>query len=353
MIMSLFPKFKTLNLAYNLFKLKFTRKKKPIFLSLFITNQCNLRCPYCCILEPSLPKEILQAHFSLEEIRNILDEFYRLGTRLVFLLGGEPMVHKHFDEIMMYLHQKSMLVEVLTNGLLIHKHIDVLKTAHSVCVSLDGIGEINDRLRGEGTYDKIVANIKIAQQANIKCRIHAVVTRDNLKRLKDFLTLAQEIHVPITFSPPLHVGKSACNDIHISDDEYREFWKEYRLLKEQGYPVGNTYRAIDAAINWPIGHHEIMMKDTPIPDHYRPIPCVDAEYYCGLSADGTLHTCIPLGPYNGPNIREMGVEKAWNYIVKNRPNCLACNKLCIFEYSLSVKLNGSSVLNALKFNMKQ
>jgi MoaA/NifB/PqqE/SkfB family radical SAM enzyme len=339
-----------IKLTYNLIKLKFSNGTKPVMFSFYVTNRCNLHCSYCFIYDEKVPNNIRSAEFSLEETRKIIDDFYSLGTRMIFLVGGEPLIHKDFGEIMEYIHRKGIFVHVLTNGTLIDKKIAELKFAGGICVSLDGVGAVNDRHRGKGVYDRVVSNIEKAKSAGLKCRIHSTLTRTNLENFEELVYVAKKLGVMITVSPAHYVDAGKSRELNIKDDEYRAFWKRYLELKKQGYPIGNSYYAIHTMINWPLRYQEIMTKNTSLPEGYkRPIPCVNARLYAGLSADGFLHYCLRPGMPAGPNIRNVGITNAWNTLVGTRPNCYACASTNAIEYSLSSCLHREAIFNAIRF----
>lgn len=348
---------KTAGLAYSLLRARFTNSTKPVMASFYITSKCNLRCSYCYVVDPKYSKQLLKANYTYAELVPIIDEFYSLGLRMVFLLGGEPMIHKEFDKIIEYLHKKGIVIHVLTNGMFIHKHLDALKKyADQICVSLDGVGIANDVMRGVGVYEKALANIKLAIASGIKIRIHSVLTRHNLDNFEDLAQVAKDLKIPITISPPnLHSknqnfsGNNLDDGIQISDEEYRGFWVKYRDLKKRGYPIGNTYKAIDLAINWPIGYHDVIRKDTKLPAGHKTLRCVESELYVGLSADGTLYKCMAEGVFKGPNIKKLGVREAWEQRRKARGDCVSCSFMNTLEYSLAGRMKKEAIFNALKF----
>lgn len=340
------------NLGYNLLKLKMFNQKRPVFLSFFLTNRCNLRCKYCFVVDENLSKEILSAEYSKEEAFKIIDEFYAIGTRMIFLLGGEPLVHNDVGEIIEYIINKGMFLHVITNGTLIEKKLDELKRVHAICVSLDGVGKVNDCLRGERVYERAIAGLEKASKLGINCRIHSVITRHNINKFEELARVAKNLNVLLTVSPPNYLGTGDNDSLSISDEEYRFFWSSFRELKKQGYPIGNSYKSIDIMRNWPIGYHKVMSYTTPLPAGYkRPVRCVNGDIYCGLSAEGILYHCIQLGCLKGPNVKEVGVRKAWEIIVNTRPDCVSCASTNTIENSLFLRLNFETVLNCLRFQI--
>ncbi|MBN1818518.1 MAG: radical SAM protein [Sedimentisphaerales bacterium] len=339
-----------LNLIYRLCRLRITGRKEPIFVCFYLTNRCNLRCKYCFVIDEKIDKKILSAEFTREETFHFVDEFYALGTRMMFLLGGEPLLHRHIGDIVEYIVAKGIVLDVVTNGTLLGEKYEAVKKAHAVCVSLDGVGEVNDGLRGEGVYERAMAGLKKAMEHGVRCRIHSVVSRSNLQRFEETAKLARELGVPLTVSPPTHIGKADFEPLNITDEEYREFWQKYRELKKQGYPIGNTFAAIDTVRTWPIGYHEIMMDDTPLPRGCKkPVRCVSGDIFCGLEPSGTLYYCVQLGCYRGPNVREVGLRKAWEMLVEDRPKCLSCASINMIENAMMMRLDPGAILGLLKF----
>lgn len=337
-------------LTYRLLRCKLTGRKEPVFVCFYLTNRCNLRCRYCFVVDDKIDKEILSAEFTREEAFRFVDEFYSLGTRMMFLLGGEPLLHKHIGDIVDYIVRKGIVLHVVTNGTLLAERVEAVKKAHAVCVSLDGVGEVNDCLRGEGVYERAMAGLKKAREKGVRCRIHSVVSRSNLQRFEEMAKLAGELGVPLTVSPSTHIGGTDVEPLRITDDEYRGFWTKYRELKNQGYPIGNTFKAIDAVRAWPIGFHERMTDDTPLPGGYRkPARCVSGDIFCGLEPSGTLYYCVQLGCYRGPNVRESGLRGAWEILVRDRPNCVSCASINTVENSMTMRLDPGALLGLLKF----
>ena len=71
----------------SLLKANLLNKHIPFMLEFQVTKACNLTCNYCYAdLENLYDKD-----YSLQQLKDIVDEFYDMGTRVVRILGGEPM----------------------------------------------------------------------------------------------------------------------------------------------------------------------------------------------------------------------------------------------------------------------
>ena len=115
------------NLVANVAYAKILKKRRPIFLGLYITNTCNLRCSYCFHnVEDRYDDKSRPDPKTLEIFRQV-DEMYDLGTRWIFLLGGEPIVHKDIGNIVKYITDKGILLHIFTNGIMVPKRFDQIK----------------------------------------------------------------------------------------------------------------------------------------------------------------------------------------------------------------------------------
>jgi len=337
--------------ARNILISKTFNKRMPIFVCFGLTSMCNLRCKYCYAnIEQRYDLNPHQG-YSKEEVFRIVDDFYELGTGMIFLSGGEPLMHENIEEIVNYIVGKGIHLDILTNGTLVEKKIDKIKNAHNVCFSLDGEKDFNDEIRGKGVFDRVLKGIDACRENNITSRIHAVMTKGGLNQLEYLAELCKEKKVALTYSPPGYIGESSGQEIFdISDEEYREFWKTYKKLKKQGYPIGNSYYAIDKVINWPTRYHNFIKKDEKF-DNYKPVHCGGGKYFCGLDSDGTLFNCYNAGANVGYNIKELGVKKAWEKALDYRKDCYSCSSLNLVELSTYMNLEPSMFIDAIKYNL--
>jgi len=88
-------------------------------LQVFISNKCNLRCDGC------FARNVMEGEddfISLREYRDAVIKACKMGVRQINFLGGEPLLHPQFKDL---IHSNKMLglkTTVYSNGLLINKH---------------------------------------------------------------------------------------------------------------------------------------------------------------------------------------------------------------------------------------
>lgn len=337
------------DLGFNILRAKIIKKRRPVFLSLFITNKCNLRCKYCFVIDDTIPKDILNSEYSKQEIFDIVDEFYAMGTRMIFMLGGEPLTHKDIKPIIDYIVKKGIYLHVITNGTLLEKKLDEIRKAHVLCISLDGVEDFNDELRGQGVFNRAVSGIKAAVNAGIPCRIHAVLTRKNLKDIRSLAELAKKLSISLTISPPNFLGETNLPFLRITREEYQLFWKEYLDMFKEGLPIANSPKAIVKCLEWPTDYHQYIKVGERF-DNYKPIFCLNGYTYVALGAEGTMYNCINRGCLNGPNVKEMGIKKAWDILLDWRKDCVSCASINCIETSMMLNFNLATLYRGYKFH---
>src|SRR5450755_1147695 len=124
---------------------------------------CNIACLHCFI--SCGPKNHQHEMMSVEQVRQALHDARLQGTREYYFTGGEPFLHSNIRELITMTLEQGPL-SILTNGILIDDELATWlgntfeQSAYSLDlrVSLDGSNaEDNDKVRGKGTYQRIIA----------------------------------------------------------------------------------------------------------------------------------------------------------------------------------------------------
>ncbi|RLD77912.1 MAG: hypothetical protein DRJ15_12580 [Bacteroidetes bacterium] len=127
--------------AHHIGKLEDIKEGKivaPVNLQLDPTNRCNSKCAFCFYDIHDLDNFSRRDQLGLEKIIGLLDDFKSLGGKSVeFTGGGEPLVHKDFDAMSAYAKGRGLERALVTNGILLDKHMDVVKDYSWVRISLN------------------------------------------------------------------------------------------------------------------------------------------------------------------------------------------------------------------------
>ena len=193
----------------------------PVNLTWEITHKCNLKCVHCL----SSSRVASPGELSFAECQGIVDQLSALKVFEINFGGGEPLLKDYFLPLLRYIHQKGIVTCISTNGtVLTDEAIDCFISSPliNVQVSLDGASpEINDRIRGKGTYRKIISGIELLSGKNIPLSINTVVTSLNYAQLDELKALA------VSYGARLRVSRFR------PSGRARESWEALKLEPSQ------------------------------------------------------------------------------------------------------------------------
>ncbi|MBP8606046.1 MAG: radical SAM protein [Phycisphaerae bacterium] len=159
-------------------------ERKPIVVW-NITSRCNLRCVHCY---SSSGTDAADCAATTQEAKTVLDDLAAYGVPSVLFSGGEPLMRADLFELIDYAVQKGLRAVLSTNGTLIdaQKARQIKNAGVSyVGISLDGIGESNDRFRGAaGAFEKAVAGIRHCKDAGVRVGLRLTLTGRNIEDLE-------------------------------------------------------------------------------------------------------------------------------------------------------------------------
>lgn len=297
--------------------MKFT----PFLLVFHITGQCNLNCNYCYANKYSKYRDL-----SLEKIKNILSQAKNLGTKNVIFSGGEPLLHSNIFKILEYSHNLNLTNHITSNGTIMNKDIIKILKKYNIdmTISIDGpCKEINDIIRGHGTFNKAIKTIQDLKENNIYTSLRMTLMKNNYNDVKNYLDLALKYDVDrciIERVTPINNNENA--DILT----FKDMLNVFNLMKSYSLETGLNVGSNDPL--WLIYSEKLNAF-------------LDKNHVCGGCTAGISALCInqDLSVFSCPrlqvesgNLNEMTLKEIWeNSIVfknlRNRniiENCMDC-----------------------------
>jgi mycofactocin radical SAM maturase len=139
-----------------------------------------------------------------EESSYLIDHLTAMKVFQVNIGGGEPFIREDFLDLLAYSHKKGLVTCVSTNGTLVDpslaKCLSGLKSLY-LQVSLDGAtADVNDPIRGKGTYQKVLYAMDCLATEGVPFSINTVLTRTNFSQLETLRKLAGEYHAELRVS---------------------------------------------------------------------------------------------------------------------------------------------------------
>lgn len=273
-------------------------------LFVWLSSGCNARCVMCGIW-----REPMGSRLSATTLLKRIPELQALAPDSL-ILCGEPLIHTEIEAIVIGLRGAGLRVEMLTNGLLLKKHVKLtVEQCHALRVSLDGPVEVHNQTRGQdAAFERLATGLRalldLAPDYDVqaRCAVHAMNFR----------------HLPETVRAAREIGLKGISFSAIDIENAHAFQREGQL-DEQSHLLIGTDRLDELQRELQRFYDECerdfangFITDTPADIHHdiwrhyaglggreaRPTPVCDAPWTSAiLEHDGTLRPCFPMPAY--------------------------------------------------------
>ena len=219
---------------------------KPELRHLFLelTLRCNEHCFHCGSSCDYTGSEDL----SLDDYKRILDEVkedFDISKMMLCITGGEPLLRKDFFEIMAYADQLGYRWGMTSNATLITPEIahKLAETGmRTISVSIDGLEETHDRLRGtKGGYARAMAGIQnlIDEDAFEAVQITTVINHKNIEELDQLFEIMDHIDIDSWRLAALEpIGRALLRpELMLTREDHIRLMNFIKEKRKQGYPV--------------------------------------------------------------------------------------------------------------------
>ncbi|OYX84819.1 MAG: cyclic pyranopterin phosphate synthase MoaA, partial [Flavobacteriales bacterium 32-34-25] len=129
--------------------------------------------------------------------------FVNNGVDKIRLTGGEPLLRKDFPEIIEKLAQLETEISITTNGILIDRHIEVLKQfkVRKINLSLDTLVSAKfNTITLRNQFEKVIDNLHLLLNNNFKVKVNVVLIKGfNDNEIIDFINLTEFLPISIRF----------------------------------------------------------------------------------------------------------------------------------------------------------
>ena len=264
----------------------------PSFVMLQLTQRCNSRCAMCGIWQEERTRELKTREIAKIFGNRLFDEL-----RWVNITGGEPYLRPDFAKVLEAISKARPSLElfaIATNGLLPDRIVKKTEKAlelirpygkrMSVSISIDGIGELNDRQRGiPGSYEKALATMRglsaIDDEA-LSVGTSTVITRSNIHAVEEIYRCLKAETEHVSMFPVIeseYYGGEAAREDDLTDDEKKKIARFFdtTMSKElNSYYYGRISRMLT-------------QKDAK----KRVIPCLAGYRSMYVTTEGDCYPC--------------------------------------------------------------
>ena len=284
-----------------------------------LTLACNLRCGHC----GSRAGRARPGELSLERSLEVARELGEMGCRRVTLSGGEPTLSPHWQAIASEASRAGVRVNMITNAYKADRAFALrAKDAGlaSVGVSIDGLEEVHDHVRGKrGLYRDLLAFIDDCHAVGLP--VGAVTTIQRRNRMQ--LHALYELLEGRVYVWQLQIG-AAMGNLKDRRNEQIEPADLLRLVPDLARLIERG--GVDVRIGDNIGYYgpyeKVLRKHRSCPVDCW-LGCYAGCRHVGIESDGGVKGCLSIQATSETegNLKDSSLSDIWN-----RPGAFAYNR---------------------------
>jgi len=281
-----------------------------------ITQACDLHCRHCYDRSTRSPMSLEQGLRILDDVRMFCRN--RHVMKAVSFTGGNPFLYPHFLNLYRAASERGFSIGILGNPTereKIEQLIAIQKPSHFQ-VSLEGLQEQNDYIRGSGHFRKIMEFLKVLKELNIFSMVMLTLTKNNMNEIIPLADMLNGYADRFHFNRLSTVGEGA-NLMLPEKEEYLAFLNSYEK-ESQKNPVLGLKDNMLSILSYKKGLGPFGGCTT--------FGCGAAFNFLAVLSDGEVHACrkfpSPIGNIFRQSITEIyDSPEAQRY----RAGCTECN----------------------------
>jgi selenobiotic family peptide radical SAM maturase len=195
------------------------RTTRGFTLQWHLTNVCPYECRHCYDRAQRCELDLPQALGVLQDLREFCRR--RRVTPHVSLSGGDPLCYSHFWELYAAIAAAGVRASILGNPItpeLIGRLLEISPPIYYQ-VSLEGLREHNDAVRGDGHFDRVMTFLADARRLGLSTHVMLTLTRANVDEVIPLGELLRGLTERFTFNRLSQVG----NAVELELPERRRF----------------------------------------------------------------------------------------------------------------------------------
>jgi MoaA/NifB/PqqE/SkfB family radical SAM enzyme len=265
----------------------------PVLVHVIPMRRCNLACTYCNEYDN------FSQPVALDEMRRRLDKLADLGTAIITISGGEPLMHPQIFEIVAHVRRRGMIAGLITNGFyLTPEKIKKLNAAglEYLQISIDNVEPDEVSKKSLRLLDKRLQ--WLAEHADFQVNINSVIG-GGIKQPEDAIIIGRRA-LDLGFTATVGVIHDGEGELKPLGEREQRVYREFKQMSRQEY----------ARLDW---FQENLAQGKP-----NNWSCRAGARYLYICEDGLVHYCsqqrgtpgIPLADYTQADLdREYKSEK--------------------------------------------
>jgi len=280
----------------------------PILAHIIPMRRCNLACTYCNEYDDhSKP-------VPLETVRHRVDLLARLGTTIVTISGGEPLLHPDMDEIVAHIRRRGAIAGMITNGyLLTAERIKRLNRAglEHLQISIDNVTPDDVSKKSLKVLDRKLQ--LLAEHADFHVNINSVVG-GGIRHPQDALVVGKRA-VELGFTSTVGIIHDGTGQLQPLAAAEREVYSAMRGMEKSSYAQFNYFQDN-------IAHGK--------ENHWR---CRAGARYLYICEDGLVHYCSQQRGYPAKPLEDYTVADIRREYLTEKACAPRCTVACVHQIS--------------------
>src|SRR5687767_8501491 len=280
----------------------------PILAHLIPIRRCNLSCTYCNEFD-DYSKPI-----ALDTMRERVDLLAGLGTSIVTMSGGEPLLHPQLDEIISHMRRRGIIAGMITNGyLLTADRIKKLNEAglDHMQISIDNVMPDDVSKKSLKVLDKKLQ--LLSEHADFHVNINSVIG-GGIHNPEDALVVSRRA-LELEFTSTVGIIHDGEGQLRPLSDTERKVFLNIKQLEKHNYSRFNWFQD---DIAWGRAHN------------WR---CRAGARYLYICEDGLVHYCSQQRGYPGKPLADYTVEDIRREYLTEKGCAPFCTVSCVHQVS--------------------
>jgi MoaA/NifB/PqqE/SkfB family radical SAM enzyme len=280
----------------------------PVLAHVIPMRRCNLACGYCNEYD-NISKPV-----PIETMYERLDHLADMGTNIITISGGEPLLHPELDLIVSRIRRRGMIAGMITNGyLLVADRIKRLNDAglDHLQISIDNIMPDEVSKKSLKVLDKKLQ--LLAEHALFHVNINSVVG-GGIKDPHDALTVAKRA-LELGFTSTVGIIHDGDGQLRPLGGAEREVYTQMRAMEKASYARINYFQdniAHGKENNW---------------------RCRAGSRYLYICEDGLVHYCSQQRGYPAKPLMEYTLEDVRREYRTAKGCAPRCTVACVHQIS--------------------
>ena len=289
----------------------------PFHLTYVVSHRCNARCVMCHLWQEKDNQDM-----SAEKVRRIFSDNNFSSLTALTLTGGEPTLRRDLAELLgIIAHACPQLrqVTLATNGLNPQRTVEQVNACieaipidssikrFTLQVSLDGVGEVHDQIRGiPGFYDRVMETVHLLKdlergEHRLSLKLSSTIQPANVDFVGDVRALAKQVSIPVRFGATV-LSPHYYNNI---DDQHLRFTPE-QAKRAAAHFIELAETSPEDSVKFYYRDAARMMLGAQ-----RGKVCMMGFYGCVLEYDGRVFPCVNCEIQAFGNLQEKPFRDLW------------------------------------------